>query len=145
MALHLIKMAVGIQSIEEFQARQQKYCQQAGLKPGADLLIHTTRNFPKRRDEILKGGSLFWVFQKRIQARQKIIDLKELVDNEGGRRCGFILETKLIPVEKFPRKAFQGWRYLTGEDAPADIKGDHDAIEKMPPAMRQDLLELCLI
>lgn len=163
MVLHLIKMAAGISSMQELierqeyvRAQQHSYLSEAKLiKPRATRLLHVTRFFPKRRDEILSKntnaqdaatyGSLYWVFQKRIQARQLIADFIEVSGDDGLVRCGILLEGPLVPVEHHIRKAFQGWRYLPAADAPADLAGGLDLAAKIPENMRRDLQELCLL
>lgn len=149
MALHLIKMAAGIESLEQLDERQDFLRRQAELRSGRAELLHVTRFFPKRADEILTTtegvpGSLYWVFQKTVQARQEIANFREVQDAEGGSRCAIVLEGPLIRVEWQHRKAFQGWRYLKGEDAPLDI-GAFDPGTDVPVEMRAALKELCLI
>ncbi len=157
MGLHLIKMAAGINCLELLTERQT-YIRSlhrpelGAFKPRADEIVHITRFFPKRRDEILQGGSddetegsLYWVFQKRIQARQKISGFIEVTGAGGETRCGIVLRGPLIGVERFPRKAFQGWRYLEGADAPPDLGNHSVQYDQIPPDMRRDLEALCLI
>ncbi len=143
MALHLIKMAAGIGTIEELEARQNMGRRQARE------LVHVTRFFPKRRDEILmpsgENGSLYWVFQGHVQARQEIADFSEVQAETGLVRCGIVLEGPLIPVERLRHRAFQGWRYLDPAAAPRDLAGRGALYRNMPAGMRRELEELCLI
>ena len=53
MPLHLIKMCVGCDSVEDLAEWQ------ANRMLRGEPLIHRTRNFPKRGAEILAGGSLY--------------------------------------------------------------------------------------
>ncbi len=155
MGLHLIKMAAGISSLQQLEERQT-FVRVSGaninrLKKTKEMdLIHVTRFFPKRADEILNEtvtppGSLYWVFQKRIQARQKIVEFREMPTEGGPTKCGIVLEGPLVPVEMMPRKAFQGWRYLTEDDAPKDLDHRRGKKEEIPPQMHADLIELCLL
>ncbi len=155
MTLHLIKMAAGITSLQELEERQN-YLRTGGgdvsrlKKEHLRELIHVTRFFPKRADEILNKdnnppGSLYWVFQKRIQARQKIAEFREMPSEGGATKCGIVLEGPLVTVEMMPKKAFQGWRYLTEDDAPKDLNERALGREKIPPQMHADLIELCLL
>lgn len=171
MALHLIKMAAGISSLQELEDRQN-YLLSKGRRNGTQQqeLIHVTRFTPKRADEILQPttpstpklssqdersviedpmskvpGSLYWVFQKRIQARQKISEFREMPSEEGITKCGIVLEGPLVPVQMMPKKAFQGWRYLLPSDAPVDSLSGAKLNEEISPAMQADLIELCLL
>ena len=137
MALHLIKLCVGCDSIDDLAQWQAER-----LRRGEDV-GHTTRMFPKRRDELLAGGSLYWVIRGHIQVRQPVLDLKTVIGGDGIERCRIVLGSELAPVRPTPRRAFQGWRYLKAEDAPPDLGGT--SAEDVPEAMRQELLRLGLI
>jgi len=155
MTLHLIKMAAGISTLQELEDRQTylKTLNRPELKGhhlSSDQLVHITRFFPKRRDEITKdnvsnNGSLYWVFKKRIQARQTISDFIEVTGEDGLVRCGIVLQGPLVSVERQMRKAFQGWRYLPQDDVPNDLRGAQSLSADIPSTMRKDLEELCLI
>jgi hypothetical protein len=95
---------------------------------------------------VLKSGSLYWVIKGSIRARQKIVELREETDGEGRTMCGLVLGHALIATRPQPRRPFQGWRYLTPDDAPADL-GLAEAAEQsgMPDAMRAQLAELSLL
>ena len=111
-ALHLIKLSVGSESVESLIEWQRAH----------DRYFHVTRMWPKRDKLILKtGGSIFWVIQGRCQARQKIADFKEVIGEDGIRRCAIMLERDLVRVEPTRKRPFQGWRYLEGRDAPRDL------------------------
>lgn len=146
MALHLVKLCVGCDSIEDlatWQAERLRQMKQDGIKPE---LFHRTFQMPKRRDELLDGGSLYWVIKGIIQARQPLLDLRNGVKPDGSPCALLMLDRLLVPVRPTPRRAFQGWRYLTADDAPADLKrGKGDQIGEMPPKLRKDLAELGLL
>jgi hypothetical protein len=109
-----------------------------------DTLDHTTRMFPKRRDEILDGGSLYWVIRGMILCRQPIADLVAVTGADGIARCRIEFKPKIILVRPSPRRAFQGWRYLSAEDAPPDLKSGTGA-EDMSETMRRELAALGLL
>lgn len=146
MALHLVKLCVGAASIEDlatWQAGRLKEQQRAGKKP---QLFHTTFQAPKRQAELLDGGSLYWVIKGIVQARQKLVGFGEGQKDDGSACCLLLLDRLIVPVRPTPRRAFQGWRYLTAEDAPADLPaGARDGIAAMPAKMRKELAELGLI
>lgn len=146
MPLHLIKLAVGCESVEdlaEWQADRLKQMKKAGQKPE---LFHRTFQMPKRREELLGGGSMYWVIKGIVQARQKLLDLREGTKPDGSPCTLLILDKTLVTVRPQPRRAFQGWRYLKPEEAPADLKSRKgDDLAEMPPKLRRDLAELGLL
>jgi hypothetical protein len=98
---------------------------------------------PKRRDEILDGGSLYWVIKGYVSVRQPLLDIRPFVDKEGISRCHLVYDKEMVVVSPRPRRAFQGWRYLDAKDAPPDIgKGGADV---MPDKLRRELAELGLL
>ncbi len=143
--LHMIKMAAGIRTVGELYERQAFMIASAKASGMGAIHMPVTRFRPKRADEILDGGSLFWVFNKRVQLRQKIVEFREVETSDGIKKCGIVLEPPLINVELLPRKAFQGWRYLTAEEAPQDFGSSPRFFDNIPVEMRMDLQELCLI
>ncbi len=145
MALNLLKLAVGVSAVEEFQAwidyrREEKL--RHGLEP---IQAHTTRMIPKRADELLDGGSLYWVIKGNVQARQHIEEIRPFTDPQGIKRCDLVLEQRLILTEWQPRRAFQGWRYLKPEDAPRDIQSGSSGAYSLPPELRIELANLGLL
>jgi hypothetical protein len=145
MTVHLIKLCVGVETLRElaeWQARRLKRLAQAGKTPEH---CHRTLQTPRRRDEILDGGSLYWVIKGFVLVRQRIVDLRADVKDDGTTCCGIVLDTALVPTRPQPRRAFQGWRYLEFADAPPDAKNFADEIDDMPRAMRKELRELRLI
>lgn len=118
MALHILKLCVGVDSLEDLADWQAGRLKQMSGK--TKRLSHVTRMTPKRRDEILDGGSLYWVIKGQIAARQPIVDLKPAAKN-GRPHCAIVYEPVLIPVARRLCRAFQGWRYLKPEDAPPDL------------------------
>lgn len=143
--LNLVKLCVGISAIEELQAHIDFRVEQKRAKGLSDEQIHTTRMMPKRAKELLDGGSLYWVIKGNIQVRQIICDIRPFQDNEGIRRCDIVMEPRLIPTFWQPRRAFQGWRYLTAEDAPGDLGENHGGLLELPPKLRLELANLGLL
>ena len=140
MPLHLLKLCVGVETIAELDAHIV-----ARLAAGSSAeQVHTTRMVPKRSDEIVDGGSLFWVIRGQVAARQPVRAIRPFIDGDGIGRCHLVLEPKVIPVLSRPCRPFQGWRYLPDADAPTDLAGMAGAAA-MPEALRHALRELCLI
>ena len=146
MTIHLVKLSVGTESIEDLSAWQDERLKQMKVKKQKPELFHRTFQMPKRREELLDGGSIYWVIKGVIQARQRLLDLKEGTRPDGTPCSLLILDRKLVHVRPVPRRAFQGWRYLANEDAPGDISGGRAAgLDAMPAKMRRELAELGLL
>jgi hypothetical protein len=142
MTLHLIKLCVGVDTVQELSDWQdRKIAQRKRMKP--PRLWHVTRMMPKRREEILDGGSLYWVIKGFVQVRQPIADLEAMTDADGIARCRIRLEEKLVPVVLTPHRPFQGWRYLPAADAPADLRAGQRQ-DALPPALLKELSDLGL-
>lgn len=140
--VHLVKLCVGVESVEELRAWQSRRAAErlaAGLDPRPR---HVTRMWPRRAGELLAGGSLYWVIRGVIRVRQRILGFEEVVREDGIRRCGIVLDPTLVPVQPRPRAAFQGWRYLSAEDAPPDLAALPADESDLPPGMREALSEL---
>jgi hypothetical protein len=139
--LHMLKLSVGVKEVAQLRAIQ-------ALRAAADPpLRHQTRMMPKRRDEILDGGSIFWVIGGFVQVRQRLLDIIEDRWDDGTPCAGLVLDPVLVPVEARPVKAFQGWRYLDAASAPPDVAAMRQAAgaQAMPEAMLRELRALCLI
>ena len=118
MTIHLKKLAVGISSIEELFERQKDIAARYGE------IVHITRNRPQRTLDLIDGGSIYWVIKRQVKVRQRILEVKELISNDGKKSAGIILENKLVKVRPTPMKPFQGWRYYKIEEIPPDIDDD---------------------
>jgi hypothetical protein len=142
--LHLIKLCVGVDTLEEL-ARWQKG-RLADLKKRRKPLelVHVTRQTPKRAAELLDGGSLYWVIKGQIAARQKLIDIRDVRSKDGLPRCGLVYEPKLVATLRRAHRPFQGWRYLSARDAPPDARGSRGG-KDLPEKLRVELAELGLL
>ena len=144
--MHLIKLCVGVDTLEELAAWQTMRLEKLAAMGSPPELIHRTRHMPRQAEAVLKSGSLYWVIKGSIRARQKIVELREETCAEGRTMCGLVLGHALIATRPQPRRPFQGWRYLNPEDTPADL-GTGEAAEQsgIPEAMRAQLAELSLL
>ena len=143
--VNLVKLCVGITAVgqlEQLQATRRRESSENGLLP---VNIHITRNKPKRSQEIIDHGSLYWVIRRQIRVRQRIIRVDDLEDLEGKKRCGLILDPQLIRTEHRAYRPFQGWRYLEQSDAPLDLTSNQEAGVGMPSEMEEELRELGLL
>ena len=116
-SLNLIKLSVGTESVDDLIDWQSS----ARARGPDGLPRHVTRMWPKRADELLDGGSIYWVIKGLVLARQRIVRLDEVDRGDGIRRCAIVLDPDLRRTESAPRRPFQGWRYLAGSDAPRDL------------------------
>jgi hypothetical protein len=118
---------------------------QSQLQARYKRVFHTTRMVPKRQADLLEGGSLYWVIKRQIRVRQQITDIEEFIDGQGIRRCHLHLNPELVHTRLQARRPFQGWRYLTPQDAPVDTPHNIEVDDDMPEDMRSELTELGLL
>ena len=141
--LHLLKLCVGCDSIGDLEAW---IAAKTKLRKGrAAEHVHVTRMVPKRMDELLGGGSLYWVIRGMIACRQRLTAIRPFIDHDGVRRCGLVLAPNVVAVEPRPMRAFQGWRYLATADAPPDLDASAKGLHELPEALRRELRELGLL
>ena len=146
MPLHLIKLAVGCDSVRELKEWVAERMATAKKKGLPLRHVHITRMTPKREEEILSGGSLYWVIRGEIAAREKIIAIEPFRDKDGIGRCRIVMQPKVIAVSPRPMRPFQGWRYLKEGDAPPDLtRTSATGLAAMPEPMRRELRELGLL
>ena len=136
--LHLIKLCVGIDSIEDLIAWRA----QNNPKGLESLSQHVTRMWPKRESELLAGGSIYWIIKGTIQARQRITGLEERIGADGIRRCAIMMDPKIIRTTHAMRRPFQGWRYLKADDAPADLGHQRPSDDALPHDLSQALADI---
>lgn len=139
MPLNLLKLCVGVSELSELTHWISE------CRKGRDTLDHVTRMFPRRKEEILPGGSLYWVVRGMILCRQPIADLEPVTGSDGIERCRIVFKPKIIPVRPVPRRAFQGWRYLEAADAPPDLAKAETGGAGLSDKMRRELGELGLL
>ncbi|MCJ8521243.1 hypothetical protein ABID21_004320 [Pseudorhizobium tarimense] len=145
MALHLIKLCVGADSLEdlrEWVGERAMTNISAGLEPHT---VHTTRMVPKRMEELLDEGSLYWVIKGQVLARQRFLDIRCVTGADGIQRCELVLGPEIIETAPQPKRPFQGWRYLKAEEAPRDLIGMGESVAAMPEDLRRELAELGLL
>ena len=140
MSVNLVKMCVGVDEVDEL-----RYWQVKRLKSAPDKkLQHVTRNWPKRAEELLDGGSLYWIIKGQIRVRQHVVGLEDRVKEDGKPACGLVLDPKLVLTEFRAMRPMQGWRYLEVKDAPRDLrKGDQ--LGDMPPKLIAELRALGIL
>ncbi|PHR93774.1 MAG: hypothetical protein COA69_03855 [Robiginitomaculum sp.] len=138
--IHLQKLSVGSLSIETLAEWQRRVAVRRGEEGLPAFADHITRMHPKRKDELLRNGSIYWVIKGVIQCRNQIVDLQEIFTQDGRKACRIVLAPELVPVVPTPKRAFQGWRYLKPEDAPSDLT--HREAADLPAHLRRKLVDL---
>lgn len=146
MTVHLLKLCVGIDTVAELEDWVAERARASKKRNGKVRLEHVTRTMPKRRDEILEGGSLYWVIKGFVQVRQPIVGLEPKRGKDGIERCAIRFAPKLVWVMPQPHRAFQGWRYLETKDAPVDLGGrGAKGREDLPPELLLELRSLGIL
>lgn len=139
--LHLQKLSVGTENVADLAAWQASKRAQA---PDG-LPRHVTRMWPKRAEELLSGGSIYWVVKGSLLCRQRIIRLDEYIGTDAIRRCAIVIDPELIRVVPSLKRPFQGWRYLKPEDAPKDLPAGRENEEALPPSLSAALAEIGIL
>lgn len=139
MTLHLMKLCVGIESVEQLERSQARR-----LTRGR-ALFHDTRMMPRRAQEVVDGGSLYWVIKGRFQVRQAITAITQETDDTGRGFARLHLDPALRRLVPRAQRPFQGWRYLEPAKAPQDLasRGSDDA--DLPPEMQAELRALGIL
>lgn len=144
MTVHLLKLCVGVDSLDQLARWQKARVAALKKKRAKPELVHVTRHTPKRAQELLDGGSLYWVIAGHIAARQRLVAIRPVKSKNGPLRCGLVYEPKLIPTLRRSHRPFQGWRYLEVRDAPADVRSLQFG-KGLPEALCAELSELGLL
>ncbi len=145
MTVHLIKLCVGAESVEDvvdWRSRTLQERRKAGL---SDHMTHVTRMWPRRAAELLDGGSIYWVVKGLIRLRQPLAGFEEHFNEEGIRYCRLLMEPTLMLTKPTPKRPFQGWRYLPIADAPPDLPGGLDGLQDGNPAPQALIGELAAL
>lgn len=137
-SVHLLKLSVGSESVE----RMIDWQRNRSAQRSDGRYYHLTRMWPKRAADLLDGGSLYWVIQGVILARQRIEGLEERTGEDGIRRCAIFLDPEVVRTEAVPKRPFQGWRYLPAADAPADLGTSRQGDPDLPPKLLAALAEI---
>jgi hypothetical protein len=145
MALNLIKLCVGCDSVQELEDWIEEKLRERRKRRQTPERSHTTRMVPKRVDELTDGGSLYWVIRGQVMCRERILAVRPFRDGDGIGRCRIVLDGKVVLVQPRPFRAFQGWRYLEVRDAPRDLDRAAPGAAKMPEDMRRELRDLGLL
>ena len=140
--IHMIKLCVGVYSLEELESYRDERAHWWDADYGEDVHVHRTRMMPKRAAEMEGKSSIYWVISGQVVCRQPILRLAKYTNAEGIDYCDIIMVPDMVRTVPYPKRPFQGWRYLRPEDAPPDIGANENA-ESL--ALAADLAKLGLI
>jgi len=146
MALHLIKLCVGVDHVDElagYQSARLAAARAAGIEN--PKIRHVTRNTPRRAAQVLDGGSLYWVIRRVIRVRQRILAFEAVEREDGTPACAIVLDPVLVRTKHRSFRPFQGWRYFPDADVPPDLPEGANAAADVPEEMADELRELGLI
>ncbi|WP_029011411.1 DUF1489 family protein [Azospirillum halopraeferens] len=142
MPLHLIKLAVGVEDADHLASLQDRRIRDHDGRPAVPL---TTRRLPRRAEEILAGGSLYWVVRGSVAVRQRVLAIDTAVDEDGQGFCILMLDPARVPTVPTAHRPFQGWRYLDPAKAPPDLAAAGAAGDELPPHLQAELRDLGLL
>ena len=139
MTVHLLKIAVGAESVDQIAEWQ------AARKKRLGRIMHFTRHYPKRVDELLDGGSMYWIVKGLVRVRQRLIGFEHTKRDNDVPACAIVLDQKLVRTQLQPRRPHQGWRYLEPADAPKDAPAGARGDDDLPAKMAEELRALGLL
>lgn len=143
--LHMMKLAPGVESRAMMQSwidRERAFSLSQGL---GDTVFLETRNAPKRAEELLDGGSLYWVWKSQIMARQAIRSIEVKTDGANRKFCVIGLDPELVEVAPAPRRPYQGWRYAGADSVPPDLAANVNDLEGMSDEMKAELSRIGIL
>ena len=139
--INIVKICVGAKVVHDLWLWQKE--RQTSDKNSK--IMHITRMRPQRENELLNGGSIYWVFKGLILARQEVMSLQECRGADGILRCGLILNPQLFLTYPVKKRPFQGWRYLKSSDAPKDLEKYSPGNDRLPNELKIAMSELGLV
>jgi len=137
--LHLIKLSVGTEDLDDLRRWHAKRQAETGR------VFHRTRMMPRRREELLAGGSIYWVIKGFVTLRQRLVGVERISYADGTPATELVLDPQHVRTVPTPHRPFQGWRYLLPADAPADLDDLPGGMADMPAEMLAELRHLGLL
>jgi len=139
MYVNFLRTGVGVDSVDHLFDIQHGH-RQLNID-GTNRAFLYTRRTPIRANELLNGGSVYWIINRQICARQEIVDIQTLKDDENRDFCHVIMDQQIYLTHPVPHKHIQGWRYLTIEKAPADLRpyNPSDTNDDIDPELAREL------
>ncbi len=109
MPLHLIKLSVGSEDMDDLRRWHDKRLAETGR------VFHRTRMMPRRREALLSGGSIYWVIKGFVTVRQRLVEIERISYSDGTPATELVLDPVHVRTVPTPHRPFQGWRYLLPE------------------------------
>lgn len=108
--------------------------------------VWTSRR-PARVNELINGGSVYWIINQFVRCRQTILEFHEIPPESEEEKPSYLImcDPTLVETKPLARKPFQGWHYFIPENAPADIGVFDSDAEPPPEDMEKDLKEAGLL
>ena len=72
MTVHLKKLCVGAKDVDDLFRRQ------TFIREKYNETIHITRMYPKRYEELINGGSIYWIFQRLHKSSSKYLGYEQI-------------------------------------------------------------------
>lgn len=142
-SVHLLRTAYKIDDMRHLSDVQSSHRLQK--RDGRDVVAMSTRRTPTRANELMDGGSVYWIIKNKIACRQEIIDIETVEVDADSKRCFFYLDPTIHVVAPRAKRAVQGWRYLEGWDRPKDLGVYNDAGDDIPDEIEKELRETGLL
>jgi hypothetical protein len=128
----MTRVAVGCADYPALEARIAAYAVDGEIR-------FATRFRPKRADELI-GGKLHFIVRHTLVARVEILRFEDRSDG----RVDIVCVADLERVRPQPKRAHQGWRYLTDANAPKSLD-DEGGVGELPPELYRELAQISLI
>ncbi len=144
MTVHMIKLVVGVEDLDEFLAIQKACIVDFEGKPANAV---RTRFMPKRASEVLDGGSLYRVIKNKIVCRQRIIGFDSVETSDKGSQTLIMVDPTIIQTISTPKRPFQGWRYFEPASVPKDrgVYRGNNQRDEIPEDLQDSLREAGLL
>ena len=108
MVMNMKKLCVGILSIEQLIASNDRRSEPDHPKTGEDFIYITTRSRPQKWESMVNGGSLYWIIDRRLCCRQEIIDFREGNKQDGTPAWHIDLRAEVISCGNFLPQTLPG-------------------------------------
>jgi hypothetical protein len=145
MTVHLLRKAFHAETLEDLAAWQDRRRKESKAQGRGNKVRTFLRNAPTRGEELLDGGSIYWIVKNQIRARQRVLAIERVTDPEARRRCALVLDREIVATVPYPVRARRGWRYLEANAVPEDLPKAAKGSTALPADLAAELRELGLL